>query len=73
MLDNCEHLRESVAELAHTVLTEASGVTLLATSRERLGLRAETPLPLDGMVTEADGAALFATTSPHGAARLYIG
>ncbi len=63
MLDNCEHLRESVAELAHTVLTEASGVTLLATSRERLGLRAETPLPLDGMVTEADGAALFATTA----------
>jgi predicted ATPase len=35
-------------------------VTLLATSRERLRLRAERISALDGMVTEIDGVALFA-------------
>src|SRR5439155_16489131 len=49
--------------LASAILTEAPGVILLATSRERLGLRAEWISPLDGMVTEIDGVALFALTA----------
>jgi predicted ATPase/class 3 adenylate cyclase/transcriptional regulator with XRE-family HTH domain len=62
-LDNCEHLLDGAAELASAILSEAPGVTLLATSRERLELRAERLLPLDGMVTEEDGVALFAATA----------
>lgn len=58
-LDNCEHLGEAVADLASAILAEAPGVTLLATSRERLGLRAEHVFPLDGLRSEVDGVALF--------------
>ena len=63
VLDNCEHLLDSVAELASGIRAEAPAVIVLATSRERLGLRTERLFPLDGMVTEIDGAALFAATS----------
>jgi predicted ATPase len=48
VLDNFEHLTESagiVAEMAE----QAPGVRLLVTSRERLGLRAETLFPIEGM------------------------
>ena len=63
VLDNCEHLLDSVTELASAIRAEAPAVIVLATSRERLGLRTERLFPLDGMVTEIDGAALFAATS----------
>lgn len=42
VLDNCEHLIEACAELARTLLRECAGLTLLATSREKLGLMGET-------------------------------
>lgn len=41
ILDNCEHLRVPVAELATALLARTSGVQLLATSREALGLPGE--------------------------------
>jgi transcriptional regulator with XRE-family HTH domain len=63
LLDNCEHLLDGAAELASAILANAPGVTLLATSRERLELRAERRLPLDGMLTEDDGVTLFAATA----------
>jgi predicted ATPase len=63
VLDNCEHLRDAIGTLASAILVEAPGVTLLATSRERLGLRAEQVLSLDGMLPTADGAVLFAATA----------
>ena len=63
VVDNCEHLREAVADLAAAILAETPGITLLATSRERLGLRAEHVLPLDGMAPEGDGALLFAAAA----------
>ena len=40
-LDNCEHLLEASAELAETLLRSCPEVTLLATSREPLGLAGE--------------------------------
>jgi len=51
ILDNCEHLIEACAELAHDLLRAAAGLRLLATSRERLGVGCEhlwpvPPLPL---------------------------
>jgi DNA-binding winged helix-turn-helix (wHTH) protein len=36
VLDNCEHLVDHVAAFAETLLSAAQGVTILATSRERL-------------------------------------
>ncbi|MEW1722108.1 BTAD domain-containing putative transcriptional regulator [Streptomyces sp. NPDC093109] len=52
LLDNCEQVIGAVAELAEAVLTRCPGVTLLATSREPLGVPGETvrtvgPLPKD--------------------------
>ena len=41
LLDNCEHVIASAAELAETLLSAAPGLTLLATSREALGIAGE--------------------------------
>ena len=42
LLDNCEHVLEPCAEIADAVLHGCPGVTLVATSREPLGLGGET-------------------------------
>jgi predicted ATPase/DNA-binding SARP family transcriptional activator len=50
VLDNCEHLLVAVAELADGLLASASGLVVLATSRERLAIAGELVLdvpPLD--------------------------
>jgi DNA-binding SARP family transcriptional activator len=41
VVDNCEHLLDPVARLLDRVARQAPGITVLATSRERLGLDAE--------------------------------
>jgi predicted ATPase/class 3 adenylate cyclase len=41
LLDNCEHLIGSVAELAEQLLATSPGVSLIATSREALGVTGE--------------------------------
>lgn len=41
VLDNCEHLVDAVADLVGTLLAEAPGLRVLATSREPLGLAGE--------------------------------
>lgn len=53
VLDNCEHLRAAVAELAVRLLELCPSLTILATSRERLDIAAEQtcrvgPLPVPG-------------------------
>ncbi|WP_351224536.1 BTAD domain-containing putative transcriptional regulator [Streptomyces sp. NPDC002133] len=53
VLDNCEHVVGAAAELVEAVLTGCPGVSVLATSREPLGVPGETvravePLPRDG-------------------------
>ncbi|MFE7560090.1 BTAD domain-containing putative transcriptional regulator [Kitasatospora sp. NPDC057500] len=47
VLDNCEHLIQSAADLADSLLTECPGLTVLATSREPLGVPGETVLPVE--------------------------
>jgi predicted ATPase len=42
ILDNCEHLIVACAELAASLLRKCSRVSILATSRERLGIGGET-------------------------------
>ncbi|WP_109526579.1 MULTISPECIES: ATP-binding protein [Nocardia] len=46
LLDNCEHLIDSCAELADVLLRACAGVHILATSREPLGIAGETALPV---------------------------
>jgi predicted ATPase/DNA-binding SARP family transcriptional activator len=42
VLDNCEHLRTTVARLAAGLLSAAPGIRIIATSRELLGVPGET-------------------------------
>ncbi|MEV0218860.1 BTAD domain-containing putative transcriptional regulator [Streptomyces sp. NPDC050704] len=51
VVDNCEHLLDGARDMVDTILSTCSGISLLATSREPLGLAAEhvsrlAPLPL---------------------------
>jgi predicted ATPase/class 3 adenylate cyclase len=41
ILDNCEHLIEACARLAHDLLHECAGLKILASSREALGIAGE--------------------------------
>jgi predicted ATPase/DNA-binding SARP family transcriptional activator len=66
VLDNCEQVAESVAQLAAELLTRCPALHLLVTSRRVLGVEGETthhtqPLPIDG---EGDG--------PAGAVELFL-
>ncbi len=53
VLDNCEHVADGIAVIAHRLLRETRDITVLATSRERLEVDGEhvwpvKPLPADG-------------------------
>jgi predicted ATPase/DNA-binding SARP family transcriptional activator len=56
VLDNCEHLLAAVAELADELLAAASGLSMLATSRERLAVGGEQVLDLPPLDVPAPGA-----------------
>src|SRR6202142_1913459 len=67
ILDTCEHLVDACAMFAAEVLREAPAVTVLATSRQPLGVRAEStfqlrPLPVPEVdeASDSDAVALFA-------------
>ncbi|HSS25420.1 MAG TPA: NB-ARC domain-containing protein, partial [Mycobacterium sp.] len=63
VFDNCEHLRDASADLVEAILTRSASVTVLATSREGLGLADEQlwPVPsLDvGAGTDSAAVTLF--------------
>jgi predicted ATPase len=72
LLDNCEHLLGACADLANSLLQSASGVRILAASRQSLGLAGEvswqvptlsTPLlsdlPSQGKPPQKDGMSLL--------------
>ena len=64
VLDNCEHLTAAVVELVTIVLRHAPAVTVLATSRSRLGLAEEQVVPLGPLpVPAANGSAPFAAVA----------
>ncbi|MFI7677717.1 BTAD domain-containing putative transcriptional regulator [Actinophytocola sp. NPDC049390] len=70
VLDNCEHVLDPVADLLGTLLPAASGVRVLATSREPLRLRGEARFdlpPLD--VPDTDDPERLAHTA---AVRLFL-
>ncbi|MFI0483386.1 BTAD domain-containing putative transcriptional regulator [Actinomadura sp. 9N215] len=64
VLDNCEHVVEPVAKLAHRLLSACPELRVLATSREALGITGEAlrplpPLELPPGGTRADEAAAY--------------
>ncbi|MFJ8591981.1 BTAD domain-containing putative transcriptional regulator [Streptomyces sp. NPDC093598] len=58
ILDNCEHVIGAAAHLAETLLTRCPGLTILATSREPLGVPGESVRPVEPL-------------QPHHARRLF--
>jgi predicted ATPase/DNA-binding CsgD family transcriptional regulator len=59
VLDNCEHLLDGAAELVERVLSACPEVTVIATSRERLGLSGEQVVPVGPLVLGSDAESLF--------------
>ncbi|MGW7384087.1 BTAD domain-containing putative transcriptional regulator [Streptomyces sp. NPDC054794] len=52
ILDNCEHVIGAAADLAETLLTRCPDLTILATSREPLGVPGESVRPVEPLVPE---------------------
>ncbi len=48
-LDNCEHVIGAAADLAEAIVTHCPGVSIIATSREPLGLAGEAILPVPSL------------------------
>jgi predicted ATPase/DNA-binding CsgD family transcriptional regulator len=59
VLDNCEHLVEEVGPFVERVLSECPGTTVLATSRQRLGLTGEHLAPVRPLPLDSDAERLF--------------
>jgi len=49
VLDNCEHVIDEAAALAHTLVGKVPGLRLVATSREPLGVPGEILIPIAGL------------------------
>jgi predicted ATPase len=71
VLDNCEHVLDGVREVAGRMLDDCAGVTMLATSREALGLAAETVWPVPPLSVPPETAGL-AEAIEHDAGRLFV-
>ena len=72
ILDNCEHVLEPVVALVAAVVAQHPTVTVLATSREPLGVGGERVVPVPSMST-IDAVALFADRAQAADARLVYG
>ncbi len=60
VLDNCEHLISSCAEVVHQLLSHTSQLRILATSRERLKVDGEVVMPLEPLSLPPVGIKLYA-------------
>ncbi|MBU2670653.1 winged helix-turn-helix domain-containing protein [Actinoplanes bogorensis] len=63
ILDNCEHLIAAAAEVADDLLRAAPGLTLLATSREPLGITGERLYPVEPLALPPVGAGASAASA----------
>ena len=70
LLDNCEHVIDAAAELAQALLSTCAGVTILATSRESLGVAGEQVVPVCPMALPQADDRVAALDSE--AARLFV-
>jgi predicted ATPase/DNA-binding SARP family transcriptional activator len=60
VLDNCEHLVDACADLAHALLAGCPELRILATSREALGVRGERTFPVPPLAVPAPAAGIVA-------------
>nr|WP_221382669.1 BTAD domain-containing putative transcriptional regulator [Actinoplanes polyasparticus] len=72
ILDNCEHLVNSVADFVNEVLAACPGLRVLATSRERLGVTGEVLLPLSGLSQPTVEVETPEAVGQGAAARLFV-
>jgi predicted ATPase/DNA-binding CsgD family transcriptional regulator len=59
VLDNCEHVIDDISELVERVLAECQHATVLATSRQRLGVTGERLVSLHPLDVAAEAEQLF--------------
>jgi predicted ATPase/class 3 adenylate cyclase/DNA-binding CsgD family transcriptional regulator len=73
VLDNCEHLVEAAAAVADALVRSCPDLTVLATSRERLGVEGETAwrVPSLALPDEAEPAPIE-TLATYDAVRLFV-
>jgi predicted ATPase len=72
VLDNCEHLLDEVAALARQLLQSCSRLSILATSRERLGITGEMLRPVSGLAVPEPGADEVSEVGDADASRLLV-
>jgi predicted ATPase/DNA-binding CsgD family transcriptional regulator len=65
VLDNCEHLLDASAELVVALLSGAAGLTLLATSREAIGVAGEVSWRVPSLSLDGEAVELFADRARH--------
>jgi predicted ATPase/DNA-binding SARP family transcriptional activator len=66
ILDNCEHLVDVIASVAHEILTTCAGVRVVATSRASLGVPGEHIYPLPPLPAADAVALLVERAGDHG-------
>ena len=71
LLDNCEHLVDACASLASSILEAAPQTTVLATSREALGLPGETVYAVPPLAVPPPTESAVATLRGYDAVRLF--
>jgi predicted ATPase/DNA-binding winged helix-turn-helix (wHTH) protein len=73
LLDNCEHVIDAAASLAAAILSRAPGVSILATSRERLGIIGEREYRLGALSSPKPSSNLtIAEAVTYSAVRLFV-
>ncbi|MGO9036213.1 helix-turn-helix transcriptional regulator [Mycobacterium sp.] len=65
VLDNCEHLLDASAELIVALLGAAPGLTMLATSREAIGVAGEVSWRVPSLSLDGEALELFADRARH--------
>jgi predicted ATPase/class 3 adenylate cyclase/DNA-binding NarL/FixJ family response regulator len=65
VLDNCEHLLDASAELVVALLSGAAGLTLLATSREAIGVAGEVSWRVPSLSLDGEALELFTDRARH--------
>ena len=65
VLDNCEHLLDASAELVVALLSGAARLTLLATSREAIGVAGEVSWRVPSLSLDSEALALFTDRARH--------
>ncbi|MGW8249367.1 MAG: LuxR C-terminal-related transcriptional regulator [Anaerolineales bacterium] len=65
VLDNCEHLHSASAQVSRRLLTEAPDLSILATSREAMGIEGESLYPLAGLALPISNKEIWQADRSH--------